>query len=635
MLSKLISTNNKYYYRIILAIFFILIGLVISITSVFVTGYYQLKAVNKEFNISAKRTFKQKENLLYTRTNNFKNYLKAVDSTTEFKDFIHNTSDNALQTKQHITNLIIAISKSVPTIMQFRFINQDGLETIRVDRSSIDTTPFLVAKEALQNKAERYYFKEVKEFPKNKIWFSNLDLNVEHGEIVKPIVPTLRIAKPYYVNDTFKGMLIINIFMKDLLHELMSSELFNVTLIDKNEYILTSNQNDKQKWTQYLEHTKNTDDENIPFLSMLYKSKKSILDLSPILHNKEALKIIITEKPERLAEYTNDLLNYMLVMGIIIFVLSFPMVVLFARHPAKLHEKLEVLKNKLTDKLKILDNYVYSSRTDINGNITDVSQAFCELSGYTRSELIGQKHSILRNTDTNPSLFTIMWSNILDGKKWTGAIKNTAKDGSPYWVKTHITPELEGNNIVAFTAISQNITDQKRMEEISIKDELTQIYNRRYFNQIFPSELKRAKRNSTVLCIAMFDIDHFKKYNDTYGHIQGDETLQNVAKTISKKLQRPGDYLFRIGGEEFMIIYADVQSYTDAQKFSLEIVKSIEELQIEHTSSDTSNVVTISLGHLTITPACTMAEQTILQEVDNILYSAKDAGRNQSRHREC
>ena len=181
-------------------------------------------------------------------------------------------------------------------------------------------------------------------------------------------------------------------------------------------------------------------------------------------------------------------------------------------------------------------------------NITDVSEAFAELSGYTKNELIGNKHSMLKSSDTPPSLYKKLWGTISDGKKWVGIIKNIAKDGSTYWLRTYITPEIKDNDIVGFTANSQNITDQKNIEEMSIKDELTQAYNRRYFNQMFPKELKRARRNEDIYCIAMLDIDYFKNYNDTYGHLKGDEALQKVVSTVSKKLQSPGDYLFRVGG---------------------------------------------------------------------------------------
>jgi diguanylate cyclase (GGDEF)-like protein len=133
----------------------------------------------------------------------------------------------------------------------------------------------------------------------------------------------------------------------------------------------------------------------------------------------------------------------------------------------------------------------------------------------------------------------------------------------------------------------------------------------------------------------MFDIDFFKKYNDTYGHVKGDEALQKVVLEISNKLQRPSDYLFRVGGEEFMIIYTDTQSLKEAEKFSLKIVKAVESINLEHKTSECANVLTISMGLLNVTPKCNMDEDTILKVIDDLLYRAKDRGRNQLVSREC
>ena len=176
---------------------------------------------------------------------------------------------------------------------------------------------------------------------------------------------------------------------------------------------------------------------------------------------------------------------------------------------------------------------------------------------------------------------------------------------------------------------------QKLIEEISIKDELTQAYNRRFFNQIFSKELKRARRKGDMFCIAMFDIDYFKKYNDTYGHLKGDEALQKVVTGVLNELQRPGDYLFRVGGEEFIIIYSEMQSFAEAKKFSNKLIMAVEDLKIEHKASLNVDVLTISLGLLTIIPPCFMDNDNILQRIDELLYQAKENGRNQIISQEC
>ena len=262
MFLKLIPKSSKYYYRFLLTVLFISIGFVISFISMIVSTYYQVNSIHEEFDRSAKSTLSYKKDYLYEQTNNFKNYISAIDRTPEFNNFIQSNPKEFSHIKEHITGVMLAISHSHPNIMQFRFIGAKGCEAIRIDRDSIGSTPYTVSEKLLQNKKDRYYFKETKDMLRGAIWFSNIDLNIEHGEIVKPIVPTLRVAKAYYVNNEFRGILIINIFMEKILKEVMKSELFNVAMIDKDKHILTNNlrsyKKNERKWTKYLRSAKDT-----------------------------------------------------------------------------------------------------------------------------------------------------------------------------------------------------------------------------------------------------------------------------------------------------------------------------------------------------------------------------------------
>lgn len=644
LLSKFIPRKSRYYYRAVLLILFVLVGLIISTVSIFVSGYFQLNAMHKEFKASAKSTLTYKQNFLDTQTSNFENYIIAVARTPEFEGFLKENPNNDTHEKNHISQIMMAITHADPNIMQFRFLGKNGYEAIRVERDSIGDSPYIVDKNSLQNKGERYYFIETKEIARDKVWFSNVDLNMEHGKIVQPIVPTLRVAKPYYFNGEFRGILIINIFMKNILAEVMESELFHVAIVDKDSHILTNNlkgyDEDEKEWTRYLENSKDirftlsNNGDNF-LLNLIYHKQHSTLELSKIIKNGEGLKIVLEEKTEELVGHLKAITDYILVMSIIVFVISFPLAFVLSRYPLKLHDKLEKFKDDLKKQLEIVDKYVYMSRTDLDGNIISVSTAFTKLTGYSKDELVGVKHNILKDKDTPSSVYEDMWNNILKGNNWTGILKNVRKNGDLYWVKNHVAPVIQNGQVTGFTAIRENITDQKLIEEISITDELTGAYNRRFFNQIFSKELKRAKRKDDMFCIAMFDIDYFKKYNDTYGHIKGDKALQQVVTAISSKLQRASDYLFRVGGEEFIVIYSEMKSFDEAEHFSSKLVKAVEAIKIEHKSSEISDVLTISLGLLNVTPECDMNEDAILQRIDELLYRAKKAGRNQLVSLEC
>jgi diguanylate cyclase (GGDEF)-like protein len=165
------------------------------------------------------------------------------------------------------------------------------------------------------------------------------------------------------------------------------------------------------------------------------------------------------------------------------------------------------------------------------------------------------------------------------------------------------------------------------LKEMSLTDELTKLYNRRFFNSMIDQEFKRAVRHQHPIYFMMMDVDHFKKYNDTYGHQKGDEVLQAVSKAIKSTLKRSEDYAFRLGGEEFGVVLSSIE-LKDAVILAKQIVARVESLGIEHRNSSTSDVVTISVGlnHMTPTKSSQMAK--FIEEADELLYHSKESGRN-------
>jgi len=274
----------------------------------------------------------------------------------------------------------------------------------------------------------------------------------------------------------------------------------------------------------------------------------------------------------------------------------------------------------------MIDKYVIVSVTDLAGVITEVSDAFCEISGYKRSELIGKNHNLQRHPNMKAELFRDLWNTIRADKTWEGEIENLKKDGTSYWAHAHISPLYENSKLKGYIAIRTDITDKKRIEEISILDELTDLYNRRYFNQIFDKELKRAKREDKIFVFVMMDVDNFKKYNDTYGHSAGDIVLQKVANVLKTTLLRSGDTAFRLGGEEFGAIMS-VTHESDAKVLADKMKDSLIELNIEHLENENFGVVTASFG-VKIVREPYEEMQDIYKEADKALYDAKKSGRN-------
>lgn len=167
-----------------------------------------------------------------------------------------------------------------------------------------------------------------------------------------------------------------------------------------------------------------------------------------------------------------------------------------------------------------------------------------------------------------------------------------------------------------------------KLEQASYTDTLTGIFNRRYFNLVYEREFKRALRAGKAIIFIMVDIDFFKQYNDTYGHLQGDAALQNVAHVLKSSLLRPGDFVFRLGGEEFGVILTETDC-SNGRKMAERLRFNVESLNMEHKGNKKSGVVTISLGAICITPTASMNNETLLRSADINLYAAKERGRNQ------
>lgn len=293
-----------------------------------------------------------------------------------------------------------------------------------------------------------------------------------------------------------------------------------------------------------------------------------------------------------------------------------------------LNESLHKSLKKLQHYAKIMDEHVISSSTDLKGKITAVSKAYEVISKYTKEELIGKNHNITKSSEMPKEIYEELWGKITNGEIWRGELSNRAKDGSCYWSDITIVPDFdEDGNKLGYTAIRQNITAKKRIEEIAIHDELTRLYNRRYFNQIFEQECNRAKRSTSNFLFMMLDVDHFKSYNDNYGHQDGDRVLQEIGKTLNNHTKRSGEYAFRLGGEEFGII-AQNRSKDEAIAFAQQIRKAVELLKIEHTANDNIGYVTISVGLFFRELHREDTLNDIYKKCDDLLYKAKDSGRN-------
>lgn len=168
----------------------------------------------------------------------------------------------------------------------------------------------------------------------------------------------------------------------------------------------------------------------------------------------------------------------------------------------------------------------------------------------------------------------------------------------------------------------------EELERLSSQDGLTGIANRRVFDEFIKSEWARAGRNKSSLSLIMIDIDHFKVYNDNYGHQGGDDCLRQVAQKLADAVNRPADLVARYGGEEFVVVMpcTDLEG---AKNIAEALCLGISALAVPHAHSSTADHVTISLGVACVVPSVDGKSESLITMADEALYKAKEAGRNQ------
>ena len=165
------------------------------------------------------------------------------------------------------------------------------------------------------------------------------------------------------------------------------------------------------------------------------------------------------------------------------------------------------------------------------------------------------------------------------------------------------------------------------LEKLSMYDGLTNIRNRRYFDETFEKTFNEIKRDKKSLAVLMIDIDFFKPYNDNYGHGQGDETLRKVAKALEKTIKRASDFVARYGGEEFVILLKDINK-DGVEAVANNLLNAVRELKITHEFSKIEKYVTVSIGASFYNSSSDVTKLELLLKADETLYNVKNSGRN-------
>jgi len=296
-------------------------------------------------------------------------------------------------------------------------------------------------------------------------------------------------------------------------------------------------------------------------------------------------------------------------------------------------------KNELNSVLKKLKDIEFALNesaivaiTDQKGKIQFVNDKFCEVSKFSREELIGADHRIINSGYHDKAFMKNLWRTIGNGEVWRGEFKNKAKDGTYYWVDTTIIPFLnKKGKPYQYIAIRYDITKkkeiEKEMERMAYIDTLTGVPNRNSLNK-YISQYVSTKRYSQ-LAILFLDLDRFKSINDHYGHYIGDLLLEEVGKRLKKCVPNENN-IFRQGGDEFIIILENVQNQQEVVSIAQSIVES---LSMPYYISNRRIITSTSIG-ISISPKMNISHEnphlieSLIKQADTAMYHSKSKGGN-------
>ena len=298
----------------------------------------------------------------------------------------------------------------------------------------------------------------------------------------------------------------------------------------------------------------------------------------------------------------------------------------------KSEERYRVLVENASDFVYIMD---------LNGNVTFVNPSGFKALGYDKKEIIGKNYSVFIRPDMRGEAITFF------GRQLAQNTNNTyseypilTKSGYEIWLGQNTQLIIKDGKAIGFQAVSRDITEKKRREEalrssenkyrkLSIIDDLTRLYNSRYFYVQLKKEIERSNRYGQPLALLLLDIDNFKQFNDTYGHVEGDQVLLRFGQ-IAKRCLRQTDSAYRYGGEEFTIILPMTTGKNAT--FTAERIRADFKRESFYQESTPDNHLTVSIGLAQYKTNENMI--AFVNRVDQLMYQAKQQGKDRICHEE-
>ncbi|ENM5751848.1 sensor domain-containing diguanylate cyclase [Vibrio mimicus] len=528
-------------------------------------------------------------------------------------------------TLQQLETLWDVTLRSQSIFSSFKLLDRDGREQLKAIYDG-DRVVFIESAQTIDDFSQEIIAK-YNQLPNKQVWASELALN--HKDPLGTL-PTFRFVTGIGRQDNTDGYLVVTVKLQSLYQRLsfvydqfdspdvlnLAGDLLLGELSQPNESDGSPaprfSEQHPELWQRILIKPQGFALSNQTWFSYVQ------VDLSSVLPDSDPLVLVLRVNKEEIDKtYATARWSLMSQAATVLSLLT----IIAAGFAAW---NINHLKNSLDSKLAraAMDGMSAVVITDRRNRIIKVNNEFTRLSGFTFDEVKGKQPSIFASGLHKTEFYIQMWKALQDIGFWEGEVINKRKDGQNITEILRIQSIRDENHIIqfyvaSFVDISHRKALENRLRELSEKDALTDLWNRRKFDQAIHLECAKVRRypNLAQTCLAIVDIDHFKRINDKFGHSEGDRVLRGVANSIQEQL-RESDFIARIGGEEFAIIFP----YTSIE----EAERVLNRVRL-YIASTQPHDVTISGG---VTDLCSIPDQSY-KRADLALYESKSSGRNQ------
>ncbi|MDH5879046.1 diguanylate cyclase [Vibrio sp. S/42/10] len=554
----------------------------------------------------------------------------SVPAIADSRTLLRAIEEPSTINRETLEDLWVMLARGQQYYSQLRYLDLEGNEVFRINYNNKKAK--IVPNNKLQDKSARAYFKTLQQLKIGEVSSNGIDLEIENGEIVHPLIPALRIMTPVASGNRILGYFIANLNMLEiydrLLYQIGTSYVVPVILNQTGHVImgpdieesfghLIESRADKTYAKLYPELWRAIQDDRS---SSYFDGKNWYFhsNISPKIKQFEGpIYMVLHIKNQQVnSQYQREqhsILVQTITLVVLISMISIGFVLWNINHK----------KNSIESQLAkaAMNGMSALVITDRNNRIIKVNQEFTRVSGYELEDVKGRQPSMFASGRYNQEFYIKMWSVIQKKGMWEGEVVNRRKDGSLITEILRIQTIKDSKGVIqfyvaSFVDISKHKELEKRLRNLSEKDALAECWNRRKFDLELRDECSRVNRYPTreQSCLAILDIDHFKRINDRFGHDYGDRVIQTVAQVLQREC-RETDVVARIGGEEFGIILP--HTTTEEAEYVLNRLRIAVCIELD-------NVVTISGGitNLTNDPALNY------KCADLALYEAKAAGRN-------